>query len=288
MNILVTGATGNTGLALIAHLSRFGDNVNIIAGVRDSEKAKAQYSSLQEIECREFDFEKIDTFESAFSGIDLVFLLRPPHISKIKRYFEPLISKMTSMGIQKVVLLSVQGAEKTKIIPHRKIELLIIEYGLDYICIRPSYFMQNLTTTLYPEIKRDRTITLPSGEAEFNWIDVDDIARLGAQLILSFEKYKNRAFTVTGNQNLSFPQVASIIRKVAGVDITYKSVHPLKYFIKKKREGVKIPMIIVMLVLHFLPRIQGKPEIVKTYKELLHCEPRTVEEFVELHKREFQ
>jgi hypothetical protein len=55
--------------------------------------------------------------------------------------------------------------------------------------IYKSYFMQNLTTTLLPEIVKQKRITLPSGKAKFNWIDVKNIGEATAHLILNFAKY---------------------------------------------------------------------------------------------------
>lgn len=92
------------------------------------------------------------------SGIDTIFLLRPPHLSDIDTYFKPLIFKIKDTNIKQIVFLSVQGAEKSKAIPHNKIERLINENELDFIFLRPSYFMQNLTTILIDDIKTKREI----------------------------------------------------------------------------------------------------------------------------------
>lgn len=287
MNILITGATGNVGIELIKRLLITQNHGNIIAGVRDIEKAKKNNLILHNVELRKFDFEDINTFDTALLNIDIVFLLRPPHISNIDKYFKPLILKIAKNRKTKIVFLSVQGAEKSTIIPHRKIELLIIKNSIEYIFLRPSYFMQNLTTTLYPEILNDKSITLPSGNAKFNWIDIEDIARLGAEYIEKFNKYSNSAFTISGLQNLSFPDIVLIINKIAHVKIKYISVNPIGYFIKKKKEKVEIGMIIVMLILHFIPKIQGEPEIINTYRTIFNEDPHTIEDFVKNNIKKF-
>src|SRR6056297_1384038 len=139
-NILITGATGNIGFEVIRFLTKIDSSNRIIAGVRNIEKARNV-------------FEDFDTFDNALNGIDKIFLLRPPHISAIDKYFKPLIFKIKEKNITRIVFLSVQGAEKSKVIPHNKIERLIKEYGLDYVFLRPGYFMQNLTTTLLHDIR---------------------------------------------------------------------------------------------------------------------------------------
>lgn len=99
-------------------------------------------------------------------------------------------------------------------IPHNKIERLIQEAGLNYIFLRPSYFMQNLTTTLMQDIKTKREIILPSGQAKFNWVDVENIGEAAAILLDKFEAYKNQAYEITGLENENFEKVTLLINQV--------------------------------------------------------------------------
>ncbi len=287
MNILITGATGNIGIEVIKQFNNQHTIGNIIAGVRDIEKTKKAYPELKDIELRNFDFYNTKTFDLALDNIDVLFLLRPPQISNIKKYIEPLIIKVAEKRNIKIILLSVQGAETSKIIPHRKIELLILKNNIDYVFLRPSYFMQNLTTTLYPEIKRNKSITLPSKNAKFNWIDICDIAKIILECALNFEKYQNQVLIISGTQNLSFPEVVEIINHTTHSTIEYRSVSPLKYFFAKKKEKYDIGMIFVMFALHFLPRFQPEPEIINTFYSIYKDHPRKIEEFIRMNSEKF-
>lgn len=287
MNVLITGATGNVGIEVIKQLIDLKNSINIVAGVRNIEKSKNKFPLLEGVNLVKFDFEDRSTFDSALNNIDVIFLLRPPHISDIKTYFEPLIEAISQKGINKVVFLSVQGAEKNTVIPHRKIELLLLKYKIDYIFMRPSYFMQNLTTTLIKEIHENRSITLPSGRGKFNWVDIENIAELGAKFITEFDNYKNNAFTISGNENLNFGTVVNRINSICNTDIKYRSVNPFKYYRIKKSEGIEKGMIIVMLILHWLPRIQKEVEIISTYSDIFNKEPNSIDYFIERNKEKF-
>lgn len=124
--ILITGATGNVGLEVVKYLCRLSvtneDAVPtwIIGGVRNIEKSAAVFRDYPCLSLVRFDFEDPGTFDKALIGIDRVFLLRPPHISDVDKYFRPLISSIKNKGINQIVFLSVQGAEKSKVIPHNK------------------------------------------------------------------------------------------------------------------------------------------------------------------------
>ncbi len=287
-NILITGATGNIGFEVIRFLNKIDTSNKIIAGVRNIDKAKQIFKEYSNLNFVHFDFEDSDTFETALSDIDRIFLLRPPHISDVDKYFRPLIEKISKSNIREIVFLSVQGVEKSKVIPHNKIEQLIKEYELDYIFLRPAYFMQNLTTTLIEDIRTKREIILPSGKAKFNWIDIENIGEAGAILLDKFVEYKNQAFEITGLENESFEKVTSLINNAIDTPIKYRNVNPFRFFRIKKLEGMKNGMIIVMILLHFLPRFQKEPNISGFYKQLTGKTPTDLKTFIEREKTKLE
>ncbi|MEX1190635.1 MAG: NmrA family NAD(P)-binding protein [Brumimicrobium sp.] len=284
---LITGATGNIGQEVVQYLCELDQESEIIAAVRNVEKAKSKFSNYPNLRFRTLDFEDRDSFDKAFERVDILFLLRPPHISDVETFFKPLLQSAQRKGIRKIVFLSVQGAEKSKVIPHNKIERLIKTFDFDYIFVRPSYFMQNLTTTLLPEIQKSNTITLPSGKAKFNWIDTKNIGEATANLILSFEKYKNDAYEITGTENKNFYEVAEIMSEVTGTKFTYKRINPISFYFKKRKEGIQSGFAVVMTILHFLPRFQKEPEISDNYKMLTGKKPTLLKEFVERDRKQF-
>jgi len=287
-NILITGATGNIGIELIRFLYRIDTSNRIIAGVRNIEKAKSIFKDFPKLNYVLFDFEDSDTFDTTLAGIDKIFLLRPPHISEIDRYFKPLILKIKKNNVNEIVFLSVQGAEKSKVIPHNKIERLITEHGLDYIFLRPSYFMQNLTTTLINDIRTKREIILPSGQAKFNWIDIENVGEVGAILLNKFKDYKNQAFELTGLENESFAKVTSLINNAIENPIRFRNVNFFRFYRIKKKEGMERGMIVVMILLHLLPRFQKEPRISDFYERLIGKKPTDLETFIEREKKQFE
>ena len=285
--ILITGATGNIGLEVLNYLKELDFENEIVAAVRNIERAKKIIPDNDRLEFVEFDFENPDTFNEALENIDRVFLLRPPHISEIEKYFNPLIACFKENSIKEVVFLSVQGAEKSSIIPHNKIEKLITSNGLDYIFLRPSYFMQNLTTTLIEDIKEKRRIILPSGKAKFNWIDIKNIGEASAILLGKFQEFKNQAIEITGYENENFNTVVELINREATKPIRFESVNPLKFYRVKKRSGMATGMIIVMLFLHFLPRFQKEPNISNFYENLTGKSPAKLKDFIKRESKKF-
>lgn len=286
--ILITGATGNIGLSVVRYLSKLSAANQIVVGVRNIEKAKAIFKDYENLDYAYFDFENPESFDSALSGIDRVFLMRPPHVSDVDKYFRPLISEIRRKNINEIVFLSVQGAEKSKVIPHNKIERLIAEFGLNYIFLRPGYFMQNLTTTLIRDIATKREIILPAGNAKFNWIDIENIGEAAAILLDKFGDYENNAYEITGLENENFKNVTSKINNTISGHIRYQNVNPIRFYNIKKKEGMTKGMIIVMIMLHFLPRFQKEPAISDFYDKLTGKKPTDLNSFIEREKSKFE
>lgn len=286
--ILITGATGNVGMAIIRCLFMNCVEEQIVAGVRNIPESKSKFAENQKLEFVRFDFEKPETFKQALENIDLVFLLRPPHISDVDRYFKPLIEAIRQSGIQKIIFLSVQGAEKSNVIPHNKIEKLIVQAGIPFIFLRPSYFMQNLTTTLLKDIQEKGRIILPAGNAKFNWIDIENIGEAVAVLVCKFQEYCNRAIEMTGYENKNFSEVVDVINKNTAIEIVFVNSDPFQFYRIKKQEGMQKGMIMVMILLHFLPRFQKEPRISDFYEKLTGKKPTGLIEFIKREKTKLE
>lgn len=286
--ILITGATGNIGSSIINFLMKIDTTNEIVAAVRDIDKAKSLFPDYEKLNYVYFDFENPDSYRDATQNIDRIFLLRPPQISDIEKYFRPLIEIIKEQQIQEIVFLSVQGADKSKVIPHNKIESLIKAFKFDYIFIRPSYFMQNLTTTLLDDIKTKRKILLPSGSAKFNWIDIENIGETCSILLNRFSEFKNRAIELTGYENENFFKVVYLINTLIYRPIHFENVNPFRFYTIKKKDGMKKGMIIVMILLHILPRFQKEPKISDFYEKLTGKKPTRLIDFIKREREKFE
>lgn len=285
MNLLITGATGLVGSATVRHLIQLKHEHNVILAVRSPERALEQFNN--QVEYRLFDFESPEMSPTVFEDIDVLFLLRPPHLADVTTYFDPLLDRAKQSGIRFVVFLSVQGVEKSSIIPHHKIEKCIRKMGFQFVFIRPSYFMQNLTTTLFAELEEAGTISVPSGKAVFNWIDVEDIAAVIARVLIDVKEHCNSAITCTGFENLGFEKVVSILNQVAGTQFRYRPVNPIQFYFLKLRSGMSHSRIVVMLMLHWLPRFRKAPKIHPDVQQVLNRDPTSLLTFIEREKEHF-
>jgi len=125
--ILITGATGNVGKETIRKLlNSSNDQIEIIAGVRDLNKSKKSLN-YDKINFAKFNFKNKKLIKNSLKDIDRMLLIRPPAISKVKKYIHPVIKEAKNKNIKQIVFLSLQGVENNPLVPHYKIEKLIKE-----------------------------------------------------------------------------------------------------------------------------------------------------------------
>jgi uncharacterized protein YbjT (DUF2867 family) len=282
--LLITGASGNVGEAVIKSLLEKEGDFALQAGLRNT-KSEIGTSPDPRLKLVHFDFEDNICVKSALANCEILFLLRPPQIADVEKYFVPLIMAAVEEKIHHIVFLSVQGADRNSFIPHFKIEKLIRESGLAHTFLRPAYFMQNFTTTLLKDIVEKQLIYLPAGKAKFNLIDVQDLGDAAAEVLLKVESHHNKAYELSNNELLGFQEMSAIIGKTTDQKIRYKSPNLIAFYLQKRRENQPPMLILVMIMLHFLPRFQARPISTNDLERIMGKKARTLKEFAQAHKQ---
>ncbi len=282
--VLITGATGNVGIEVIKSLQNRNHHLDLYAGVRNLITDDNKLNNFK-IKFAQFDFNDSTTYETALDGCSILFLLRPPQISEVEKYFNPIINTCKVKGVNHIVFLSVQGVEKSKIIPHHKIEKLIVDSKIPYTFLRPAYFMQNFTTTLHNDLVKTKRIYLPAGNAKFTLIDVRDIGSVSASVLTNTSQHINKSYELTCKEKLSFPEMAKILSDILQTDIQYKSPNLVNFYLVKRKEKIPTMLILVMIMLHYFPRFQKGPEITDWVEKIAIKQPITFVQFAKDNKK---
>lgn len=249
---MVTGATGNVGHPVLRHLKEW--QVPVRAMVRNPERAAerlgtgAAPGSGGSVELRRFDFLTDTPGPELFDGVGSLFLMRPPDIGEVKRYLFPFLVAAREAGVRYVVFLSLLGAEKLPVIPHRKVELEIQRLGLPHTFLRAGFFMQNLDTVFREFIRTEDVLPVPAGRGKTSFVDSRDLGEAAARLLLQKARQDPgvhgaegrtvpgpsqgpsasgpaaaewRAPILTGTEALDYHRVAELLSAELGRDIVY-------------------------------------------------------------------
>lgn len=282
--LLIIGGTGNIGLPLIERLEQ--EEVAVVAGVRHPEKAQKILGSFKNVEVKAFDFLNPTTFEDALESVDRVFFVRPPQLATPKKDMFPFLEKLKAKGIKQVVFVSLIGVEKNPMTPHHKIEKKILELGIPYTFIRPSFFMQNLSTTHLQDIQLHQDLFIPASHAKTSFIDTRDIGAVAAECLLN-PSYLNQALEITGAVALTYDEVAAIMTKVLHKPITYSKPSLWKFRKTMLQRGMKKDYVNVMVMLYLITQLGNAQKVTQTVSDVLDREPISFTTFVSDHQSLF-
>ena len=275
--ILVTGATGLNGTALVRKLSAKG--VPLRALVRNAAKA-AEIAALPNVEIAIADMAKPETLPEALAGVDRAMLnsSADPAMVEVQSNF---IAAAAKAGVRHVVKLS--GIMPALDSPfrfarmHGEIEKRLVASGMAFTHLRagefmPSYFRQ------VPMILAKGALFLPMENQRIASIDIGDLAEIAA-LVLTNPGHEGKIYPLTGPEALTMTEVAERLSAATGKTIKYINVPPEDVRKAQLAAGVP-PYIADALAELFAERRKGKEsQVWPVAQTLLGRRPTSFAEF---------
>lgn len=221
--ILVTGATGRTGVDVVRGLSIVGAAAR--AFVRDA--AKAQTLRRPGVEIAVGDFGRPETLASALRGCDRIFLCSAADPRQVELQGN-VIRAAKEAGVRHVVRLSGLGASLDSPVSlsrwHAESEKQLIASGIPWTFLRPHYFMQNFLGSA-SAIRSQSALFLPLKGGRIPLVDTRDIAAVAVEALTGFG-HERKVYELTGPEALSGLDLAQKVSKAVGRPIAYRDVAP--------------------------------------------------------------
>ena len=215
--VLVTGATGKVGSALVGLLR--GRGVAVKAGTRRPGRARERLGP--DVDTVELDYGRAETYDAAVEWADRLFVVAPPFDPRASEHLASFVDWAVQAGVDHVVLLSAMGAGERDDLALRGVERLVEGTGVDWTFLRPNVYMQNFHPGfLGREIRARGRFQLPAGDAPVSLVDARDVAAVAAE-VLTGGRHAGRAYTLTGPEALDHYRVAAILSEVRGAPVEY-------------------------------------------------------------------
>jgi uncharacterized protein YbjT (DUF2867 family) len=282
--LLVTGATGTTGMEVLRALKARG--VTARALVRD--ETKAHHLRDLGFEPATGDLGDPRTLGPALEGVERVYLVSPagPMQSELEQTF---LEAAREAGVKHVVKLSLIGANPEAPLrfarSHARVEHALKESGMAWTLLRPTPFMQN-TLTWGPQVL-DGTFYSPVPDAAVSLVDARDVAEVAAAA-LTGDGHEGKSYGLSGPEAVSFRDQARRVFAAAGREVTVEEV-PLE---ELKRELVRAgvpPWNAEGLAEQFALYADGGATTVTTgVSDALGRPARSLDEFASDHVEAFQ
>jgi uncharacterized protein YbjT (DUF2867 family) len=225
--ILVTGATGHQGGAVLRHLRARGFSCRALT--RDPAKPEARQLVGHGIEIAQGDLEDQASLTRALDGADGVFAVQTPYESGVEaeiRQGKNLIDAAKRLRLSHFVYSSVASANDRTGIPHFDSKFRIEEHlrgtGMRFTIVRPVFFMDNWLG-MRPGIDNGELALPLTPETRLQMVAVDDIGGIAAAVFEHPGKWQNRDFDLAGDE-LSMADLARALSRSAGREVQYRQV----------------------------------------------------------------
>lgn len=231
MTILITGATGQFGNAVVRHVLNRTDE-QVIVSVRTPEKF-----TLEGVEVRQGDFNDPKTLN--FQGVDkLLIVSADDHDTDVRiKQHKNAIAKAVEHGVGHIFYTSLTDAATSPSLAapvHKATEEAILATGVTYTFLRNGMYHENYLGALAQD-----TVAISTKDGRVASASRDDFAQ-GAAAALTTPGHENQTYELTGSTSWSFPELAGDrYRDVTDEDLIAAGVPPfLVDFFKSIRNGV--------------------------------------------------
>jgi uncharacterized protein YbjT (DUF2867 family) len=227
--ILVAGATGLQGGAVLRHLIAGRFAVRVLA--REPESERARLISRTGTEVVQGDLTDRESLDLALQGVDGVFSMATP----FERGLDTEVTQGTTLGdaakaagVSQYVYSSVGAADRDTGIPHFQTKTRIEEHlrtlELPLTILRPVWFYENFNSYGMEQVGDAYEIRMPiRPETKLQMIAADDV---GAFVTLAFEQpdeWVGRELEIAGDE-LTMDQIAAAIQSYTRVHTDFVQV----------------------------------------------------------------
>ena len=270
--ILITGAGGKTGRAIVSRLTDKG--IKLRAWVRRPEACPAG--------CEPFigDMENPKDWDRACMGIEKLYLICPnmhPHEVAIGRMA---LVAAKAADVKHLVYHSVLHPQTQEMAHHwnkLQVEEMIFASGVPFTILQPTAYMQNLLPQ-WSRVTQDGILHLPyPAEAPISLIDLHDVADAAA-LVLASNTFIGSTLELVGTHPLTQAEVCKVLAAELGRSVTFAEIDLKEW----EAENITLPTypretLLAMFRYYAKYGLIGNPAVLRL---VLGREPLTLAQFI--------
>jgi len=231
LSVLVMGATGNQGGAVVRNLLPKGHSIRTLTRNPDSPKAKQLAD--QGVEVLKGDFTDSESLVKAATGMDTVFAMTTPYEAGVEAETKQgiaLADAVKQAGVGHLVFTSVASADRSTGIPHfdskYKVEQHIASLKIPYTIVAPVFFTENWFAPWFlPSIQEGTLKFAMPADRPLQQVSVDSIGAFSAAMIERREQVFGKRFDIAGDE-LTGKETVAAISKASGRNIGYEGFDP--------------------------------------------------------------
>ena len=233
--ILVTGAAGKTGVAVIKALAGTGERVRAMVHNKTCREVVLEAGAGEVVVG---NMQLSDDLLEAIQGVRAVYHI-PPNVHPGELEMGKLvISAARGARVSHFVYHSVLHPQ-IESMPHHwlklRVEEYLIESGVPYTILQPAVYMQNITSSL-PEIVEKGVYLVPyPAKTILSLVDLKDLAEAAA-IVLTSQEHQAAIYELVGTQAQTQQEIAQVLGEVLGRRVQAQQM-PLAYWERQAKNS---------------------------------------------------
>ncbi|WP_010114930.1 SDR family oxidoreductase [Acinetobacter sp. P8-3-8] len=228
MKIAITGATSQLGELVIQNLLTSTEAENIIALVRNVEKA--QSLKQRGVELRLFNYDQPETLIPALEGIDKLLLISANEIGRRTPQHQAVIQAAVSAKVPYIAYTSLLNAPTSPLAlgqEHRETEALVLQSGLKYTLLRNNWYNENYLANVQ-HVAETGILYGSAQDGKISAASRLDYAEAAAK-VLSTEGHENKIYELAGSTSFTLADLTSYIANASGNAVDYQNLSAEDY-----------------------------------------------------------
>ncbi|OVZ91201.1 NAD(P)-dependent oxidoreductase [Yersinia frederiksenii] len=221
--IAVTGATGQLGRLVINALLKKVPANEIIAAVRNPEKA-SDLAALG-LQVRKADYSQPATLDAAFQGVDKLLLISSSEVGQRVAQHTAVINAAKHAGVKLLAYTSLLHADKSVLglgEEHRATEALLRESGLPVVLLRNGWYTENYAASIAPALAHGAFIGAV-GNGRIASAAREDYAQAAAA-VLTQEGQAGKVYELAGDDSYTLAEFSAEIARQSGKPVVYQDL----------------------------------------------------------------
>jgi NAD(P)H dehydrogenase (quinone) len=223
-SVLVTGATGQLGHLVLDALLKTLPASRVIAAVRNP--AKAGDLSDKGFVVREADYDRPETLDMAFAGVDKILLISSSEVGKRAGQHKAVISAAKRAGVKLLAYTSLLHADKSVLglaEEHRLTEEAIRASGIPFVLLRNGWYIENHTAGI-PSALQHGAFLGSAKDGRFSSATRRDYAEAAAAVLTASESQAGKTFELAGDDSYTLADLAAEVTRQSGKSVIYKDL----------------------------------------------------------------
>lgn len=221
--IAITGASGQLGRLVIAELLKSVPASTLVVAVRSPEKV-ADLSALG-VQVREADYDKPDTLEKAFAGVEKLLLISANEVGKRAPQHANVIAAAKKAGVPFMAYTSILHADTT-LLPlareHKQTEAMLAQSGIPHAILRNGWYTENYAASI-PAALQYGVVLGSAGNGRISSAARADYAAAAAAVMLGGDQ-AGKIYELAGDHAYTLTEFAAEIERQSGKPVAYQNM----------------------------------------------------------------